>query len=48
MVTLNFAHEPDAALLVRAAWLYHVGGHTQEEVAQRLGLHRSRVVRLLG
>ena len=48
MATLNLAHEPDAALLVRAAWLYHVGGMTQEEVARRLGLHRTRVVRLLG
>ncbi len=47
MLTLNLAHEPDAAIMVRAAWLYHVGGLTQEEVAGRLGLHRSRVVRLL-
>ncbi len=48
MVTLNLAHEPDAAIMMRAAWLYHVGGLTQEEVARRLGLHRTRVVRLLG
>ena len=48
MVTLNLAHEPDAAIMTRAAWLYHVGGLTQEEVARRLGLHRTRVVRLLG
>ncbi len=48
MVTLNLAHEPDAAILARAAWLYHVGGMTQEEVARRLGVHRTRVVRLLG
>ena len=48
MLTLNLAHEPDTAIMVRAAWLYHVGGLTQEEVAGRLGLHRSRVVRLLG
>ncbi|NPD69452.1 sugar-binding transcriptional regulator [Lichenicola cladoniae] len=33
--------------MVRAAWLYHVGGMTQEEVARRLGVHRTRVVRLL-
>jgi len=32
---------------VRTAWLYHVAGFTQEEVARRLGLHRSRVNRLL-
>ena len=47
-MTLDLAHEADADLMVRAAWLYHVGGMTQEEVARRLGLHRSRVVRLLG
>ncbi len=47
MVTLSLAHEPDAAIMVRAAWLYHVGGLTQEEVGRRLGLHRTRVVRLL-
>jgi DNA-binding transcriptional regulator LsrR (DeoR family) len=47
MVTLTLAHEPDAALMVRAAWLYHIGGLTQEEVAGKLGVHRTRVVRLL-
>lgn len=47
MVSLALAHEPDAALAVRAAWLYHMAGLTQEEVAGRLGIHRSRVVRLL-
>ncbi len=47
MMTLNLAHEADADIMVRAAWLYHVGGLTQEEVARRLGLHRTRVVRLL-
>ncbi len=48
MLTLSLAHEPDAELIVRAAWLYHIGGLTQEEVAVRLGVHRTRVVRLLG
>ena len=48
MLTLNLAHEPDAAIMVRAAWLYHVGGLTQEEVAGRLGVHRTRIARLLG
>ena len=48
MLTLHSAHEPDAAIIVRAAWLYHVGGLTQEEVAGRLGVHRTRVARLLG
>ena len=46
-MSLNLGHEPDAALAVRAAWLYHMAGLTQEEVAGRLGIHRSRVVRLL-
>ena len=48
MLTLSLAHEADAALIVRAAWLYHIGGLTQEEVAARLGVHRTRVVRMLG
>ena len=47
MVTLSLAQEPDSAIMVRAAWLYHVGGLTQEEVAARLGVHRTRIVRLL-
>lgn len=46
-LTLSMNHASDDALLVRVAWLYHVAGHTQEEVAGRLGLHRSRVNRLL-
>ncbi|MCA7121296.1 MAG: hypothetical protein LGL72_18305 [Acidibrevibacterium sp.] len=44
---LHLGQEPDEALIVRAAWLYHLVGKTQEEVAAQLGLHRSRVVRLL-
>lgn len=48
MMSLNIGHESDAALMVRAAWLYHMGGLTQEEVAGRLGVHRTRIVRLLG
>jgi DNA-binding transcriptional regulator LsrR (DeoR family) len=47
MATLNLALEPDDALIVRAAWLYYVAGMTQEEAAARLGLARTRVVRLL-
>ena len=47
MLTPSFAHEPDALLLPRAAWLYYIGGLTQGEVAARMGLHRTRVVRLL-
>jgi DNA-binding transcriptional regulator LsrR (DeoR family) len=47
MLSLSLAHEPDDALRVRAAWLYYVAGLNQEETAARLGLHRTRVVRLL-
>lgn len=46
-MSLPLGQEPDEALIVRAAWLYHLVGKTQEEVAAHLGLHRSRVVRLL-
>jgi DNA-binding transcriptional regulator LsrR (DeoR family) len=47
MLELNLAHESDDALIVRAAWMYYVGGLNQEQTASRLGLHRSRVNRLL-
>lgn len=46
-LNVSFAHEPDDVLLVRAAWLYYMGGLTQGETAVRLGVHRARVVRLL-
>jgi len=39
--------DDDAALMVRAAWLYHVGGLNQAETAARLGITRARVNRLL-
>jgi DNA-binding transcriptional regulator LsrR (DeoR family) len=47
MLNLNLAHETDDALIVRVAWLYYVAGLNQEETASRLGLHRTRVNRLL-
>lgn len=34
--------------MVRAAWLYHIEGLTQDRIAERLGLTRLRVNRLLG
>lgn len=37
----------DAALRLRAAWLYHGFGLTQTEVATQLGIGRSTVIRLL-
>ncbi len=33
--------------LVQVAWLYHVGGMSQEQVSQRLGISRFKVLRLL-
>lgn len=37
----------DGALRLRAAWLYHGYGLTQNEVADQLGIGRSTVIRLL-
>ena len=31
----------------RVAWLYYVEGLTQDEVANKVGLNRSRVIRIL-
>lgn len=31
----------------RIAWLYHVEGMTQDEVANLVGMNRSRVLRIL-
>ncbi len=38
--------EPDR-LRARVSWLYHVEGHTQNEIATRMNLNRVMVVRLL-
>jgi DNA-binding transcriptional regulator LsrR (DeoR family) len=35
------------SIRLRAAWLYHIHGLTQKEVAERVGLSRATVVRLL-
>ena len=37
----------DEDIRIRAAWLYHIGGLSQDEVGQRLGLSRFKVLRLL-
>ena len=37
----------DTSLRLRAAWLYHAYGMTQNEVADQLGVGRSTVIRLL-
>ena len=41
------AADPNAQLRVRAAWIYYVEGHTQNEVATIMGLPRVAVTRLL-
>ncbi|MCB8874516.1 sugar-binding transcriptional regulator [Acidisoma silvae] len=46
-LSINIAHESDDALIVRTAWLYYMAGLNQEETATKLGLHRTRVNRLL-
>lgn len=38
----------DAPLLARVAWYYYIGGMTQQEIADRLGLTRLRVNRMVG
>ena len=40
------AREGETDLAVRAAWLSYVGGYTQEQIAQRLGVSRVKVHRL--
>ena len=46
-MNLNLGHLSDDELIGRVAWLYYVFGLNQGETATRLGLHRSRVNRLL-
>jgi len=46
---MNRAYElaGDSEQIVRAAWLYHVAGNTQEQTADLLGISRVKVNRLL-
>ena len=37
----------DSDDLIEAAWLYHIGQMSQEEVSRRMGLSRFKVLRLL-
>ena len=46
-MNVNLGHLSDDELIGRVAWLYYVFGLNQGEAAARLGLHRSRVNRLL-
>lgn len=39
--------QPRRQLTIRAAWLYFIGGHTQDEIADRLKLSRPGVQRLI-
>ncbi|QFZ83563.1 sugar-binding transcriptional regulator [Variovorax paradoxus] len=39
--------DPELSLSIRAAWLAYVGGHTQEQIAERLGVSRVKVQRLI-
>jgi DNA-binding transcriptional regulator LsrR (DeoR family) len=41
------AYSDDSSLRLRAAWLYHAHNLTQNEVAERLGIGRSTIIRLL-
>src|SRR5437016_543321 len=38
---------PSSDLGVRAAWLYHIEGLTQEEIARAMKISRAKVIRLL-
>lgn len=41
------AYSEAASLRLRAAWLYYNQGMTQKDVAEKLGISRSTVIRLL-
>ena len=41
------AHLPEDQMMARAAWYYYFGGQTQQEIAERLGLTRLRVNKML-
>ena len=42
------AGDAETQLLARVAWYYYIGGMTQQEIADRLGMTRLRVNRLVG
>ncbi|MGE3872231.1 MAG: sugar-binding transcriptional regulator [Parvibaculaceae bacterium] len=41
------SNDQEQQLLVRLAWLYYVGGHSQEEISEQTGLSRFKILRLL-
>lgn len=44
---LPVAADPGSQLRIKAAWLYYIEGLTQSDVAERLGVNRVMIVRLL-
>ncbi len=48
MAIADDVEEFDADIATRVCWLYYKEGGTQEEIAQRLGLTRKRVNRIIG
>ncbi len=49
-MNLQKGHDPEATPLddaARAAWLYYVGGKTQDQIAKELGVSRQRAQRLV-
>ena len=41
------SQQEDSAIVARVCWAYFKEGQTQEAIAQRLGLTRKRVIRIL-
>lgn len=46
-ITKSNNMDPEQSLSIRAAWLAYVGGYTQEQIAERLGVSRIKVQRLI-
>lgn len=44
---MDHSTDQEQQLLVRLAWLYYVGGHSQEEISEQTGLSRFKILRLL-
>lgn len=44
---MDHTTDQEQQLLVRLAWLYYVGGHSQEEISEQTGLSRFKILRLL-
>lgn len=44
---MNNEYDYEESLLVKTAWFYYIGGYTQQEIGEYLGISRLRVNRLL-